>query len=53
MIEIVRRFLYDKRGGTAIEYALIATFIAVASIAAFQSVGDAVVGSMTNVKDAF
>jgi len=35
----LRRFLADERGATAIEYALLATFIAIAIIAAATEVG--------------
>jgi pilus assembly protein Flp/PilA len=34
-----RRILRDRRGGTAIEYALVATLIAVAAIVAFRNLG--------------
>jgi pilus assembly protein Flp/PilA len=37
--EIVYRLIKDRRGVTAIEYALIAALIAVAAIAAFTLVG--------------
>jgi pilus assembly protein Flp/PilA len=35
----LRRILRDRRGGTAIEYALVATLIAVAAIVAFRNLG--------------
>ena len=38
-VEIVYRLIGDRRGVTAIEYALIAALIAVAAIAAFALVG--------------
>lgn len=34
-----RTILRDRRGGTAIEYALVATLIAVAAIVAFRNLG--------------
>ena len=37
--EIVYRLIEDRRGVTAVEYALIAALIAVAAIAAFALVG--------------
>jgi pilus assembly protein Flp/PilA len=37
--EIVYRLIEDRRGVTAVEYALIAALIAVAAIAAFTLVG--------------
>jgi pilus assembly protein Flp/PilA len=36
---MLQRLLHDRRGVTAIEYALIAALIAVAAIAAFSIVG--------------
>ena len=41
----LRRFLADERGATAIEYALLATFIAIAIIAAATQVGTATSGA--------
>jgi pilus assembly protein Flp/PilA len=38
-VEIVYRLIGDRRGVTAVEYALIAALIAVAAIAAFALVG--------------
>ncbi len=35
----LRTILRDRRGGTAIEYALVATLIAVAAIVAFRNLG--------------
>lgn len=37
---MLRKFLQDEDGATAIEYGLIAALIAVAVIAAIQAVGD-------------
>ena len=39
----------DQRGATAIEYALIASLISVAAIAAFHNVGDKVFGNFNTV----
>ena len=36
----IRTILRDRRGATAIEYALVATLIAVAAIVAFQNLGN-------------
>jgi pilus assembly protein Flp/PilA len=38
-MRLLRTILSDRRGGTAIEYALVATLIAVAAIAAFNNLG--------------
>jgi pilus assembly protein Flp/PilA len=38
-MRLFRTILRDRRGGTAIEYALVATLIAVAAIAAFKNLG--------------
>jgi pilus assembly protein Flp/PilA len=48
-MRIAPRFLRDPRGATAIEYALIASLIAVAAITAFRNVGTSVDNSFTNV----
>ncbi len=36
------RFLRDRRGATAIEYALIASLISIAAVAAFVNLGSSV-----------
>jgi pilus assembly protein Flp/PilA len=41
----LRRFFADEHGATAIEYALLATFIAIAIIAAATQVGTATSGA--------
>ncbi len=46
------RFLSDESGATAIEYALIASLIAVAIITALQTVGTKVCTVFTEVGDA-
>lgn len=38
-MDFIRAVLRDRRGGTAIEYGLVAALIAVAAIVAFQNVG--------------
>ncbi len=38
-MRLFRNILRDRRGGTAIEYALVASLIAVAAIAAFKNLG--------------
>jgi len=46
---MIRKFLGNVRGATAIEYGLIACFIAIAAIAAMQSLGNAVKKPFGNV----
>lgn len=46
------RFLNDESGATAIEYGLIATFIAVAIITALNLLGDSLDAMLTDVSDA-
>ena len=48
----VSRFLRDESGATAIEYGLIAAGIAVAIIAAVQSLGTALTATFTSVETA-
>lgn len=45
----IRKFLKSQKGATAIEYGLIAALIAVAAIAAMQSVGTSLTNTFTNV----
>lgn len=45
----MRSFLQDQSGVTAIEYALIASLIAVAIIAAVSTVGTSITGVFTKV----
>ena len=40
MTDAVKRFVQDKSGSTAIEYALLASFMAVFIIAALQNLGN-------------
>ena len=46
-----RNLLADKRGATAIEYALIASLISVAAIAGYHAVGDRVESSFNNTAE--
>jgi pilus assembly protein Flp/PilA len=46
-----RRLCTDKRGATAIEYALIATLISVAAIAGYQALGDQIENSFQNTAE--
>ncbi|HEX8572745.1 MAG TPA: Flp family type IVb pilin [Allosphingosinicella sp.] len=45
----LRKILRDRRGGTAIEYALVAALIAVAAIVAFRNLGTTVDNTFNNV----
>ena len=48
-MRLFRTILRDRRGGTAIEYALVATLIAVAAIAAFNNLGTQADATLNNV----
>ena len=47
---LLRRFLKDDKGATAIEYGLIAALIAVAAIAAMSSLGTQLNNTLTKVR---
>lgn len=49
----IGRFVRNESGTTAIEYALIATGISVAILAAVQAIGGSVAGFYNSVADAF
>lgn len=49
MLSIFRRLMKNDKGATAIEYTLIASLIAVAAIAAMQTVGGKVNNTLNNV----
>ena len=46
---MIRKFIKNNKGATAIEYGLIAALIAVAMITAVQSVGTGLTNSFTTV----
>ena len=46
---MIRKLLRSRKGATAIEYGLIAALIAVAAIAAMQSLGNQLTTTFTNV----
>jgi pilus assembly protein Flp/PilA len=48
-MRLLRNILRDRRGGSAIEYALVATLIAVAAIAAFNNLGRQADANLNNV----
>jgi pilus assembly protein Flp/PilA len=50
---IVRRFLRDENGATAIEYAMIAAGIAVAVVGTVTALGTSVSGMFTKVQSAY
>jgi pilus assembly protein Flp/PilA len=52
MLSIFRRLMKSENGATAIEYTLIASLIAVAAIAAMNTVGGKIQGVLTNVANA-
>ncbi|HEX8468790.1 MAG TPA: Flp family type IVb pilin [Allosphingosinicella sp.] len=51
-MRLFRSILSDRKGGTAIEYALVATLIAVAAIAAFNNLGKQADSTLNNVGSA-
>jgi pilus assembly protein Flp/PilA len=52
MSVLIKRFLKDESGATAIEYGLIAAGISVGIIAVVQSLGDKLVTTFTSVSTA-
>jgi pilus assembly protein Flp/PilA len=52
MLSLFRRLARDMRGATAVEYTLIASLIAVATIASMRSVGGKVNNVLTNAGNA-
>jgi len=48
----IRRFLQDESGATAIEYALIASGIAIAIMAAVNSLGTKIAGRFSTISTA-
>jgi pilus assembly protein Flp/PilA len=48
-MNMVRRFWHDQSGATSIEYAIMASGIAVAIVAAVTNLGSKVAGSYTSV----
>jgi pilus assembly protein Flp/PilA len=51
-MQFTRRFARNEKGATAIEYGLIAALIAVAAIAAMQSLGTSLNTTFTNASTA-
>ena len=52
MLEMMKRFVRDEEGVTAIEYGLIAALIAVVIITSVTSVGTALEGVFTDIATA-
>jgi pilus assembly protein Flp/PilA len=50
-MKFINKMLRDEQGATAIEYGLIAALIAVAAIAAMQSLGGQLSTTFTTVSD--
>ncbi|MEO7689578.1 MAG: Flp family type IVb pilin [Sphingomonas sp.] len=48
MIKIIRRLARNRRGGTAIEYGLIAALVVITMIATFMQVANSTVGLWQN-----
>ena len=51
-MQIVRRFLRDERGATAIEYGLIAALVSVVVLGVLRTVGTNLTSTFTAVSDA-
>jgi len=50
---MIRRFHRDERGGTALEYALIASLVSVAIVGGIMQWSDQVVALFAHIKDSF
>jgi pilus assembly protein Flp/PilA len=53
MTKLLRRFMLCRQGVTAIEYALIASLIALAIVTSVGAVGTQLKSSFTNIASAF
>ena len=51
-MKFLRKIIGDSRGGTAIEYALVASLIAIAAITAFKNLGRNVDNTFANINGA-
>jgi pilus assembly protein Flp/PilA len=51
MVSVIKRFVQDESGATAIEYGLIAALVSVAAILALQSLGSSLNSMFTRVSD--
>lgn len=52
MTKLIKRFVQNESGATAIEYGLIASLIAVAIIAVLTTLGGSLSGTFSKVSDA-
>lgn len=52
VLHLVRRFRFDRRAVTSLEYGIIAAAVVVVGLASFSTVGTRVGGKMTSVKAA-
>jgi pilus assembly protein Flp/PilA len=52
MVNLLRRFVRDEAAATSIEYAVVASLIAVAIVAAVNGLGTSVKGQYDSVKSA-
>jgi len=52
MKAIIRRFVQEESGATAIEYALIAIFVSIIFLAAAQAIGISLNGTFTTLSNA-
>ncbi len=48
-MKLVKKLMRDNKGATAVEYAIIATLVAVATVAGFTALGTGIGGGMTSV----
>lgn len=53
MTNLVRRFVHDESGATAVEYGLVAAGISVAIIAVMQGLGSRLNTTFSSVQSAF
>jgi pilus assembly protein Flp/PilA len=51
MVSVIKRFVQDESGATAIEYGLIAALVSVAAILALQSLGSSLNSMFSRVSD--
>lgn len=52
MIKVIRSFVNDESGATAIEYGLIAALVALVGVVAFTALGDTVLKAFTDIASA-
>ena len=52
MIKVIRSFVNDESGATAIEYGLIAALVALVGVVAFTALGESITTAFYNVAEA-